>query len=218
MGYDPPTMPGLRGADGSQRIPGGAPTWPAVTAPPAAPALPAWERLPVLLITSLVMNGALLACSVMLLMLARAGALIPPSPSGRTGPLTTSLSSPTALPSPTSGSGWLQVAPGSVQLGCGDGQQTQYAVLRNTGDQEVHWQVGIAGSDQPGVSVNPSEGDLRAGTSIPLQIQLRKHASDQQGEIHFDPDTPDAGSPASLSYTIAGCQSGAREAPQPSVA
>jgi hypothetical protein len=110
-----------------------------------------------------------------------------------------------ATPSPTSGSGWLQVAPTSVQLGCGEGQQTQYVVLRNTGTDAVQWQVGFAGAEQVGVVVNTSGGDLRAGASIALQIQIRKHASDQQGVIRFSPDTSDAGSPANLSYTIAGC-------------
>ncbi|HEV2237691.1 MAG TPA: hypothetical protein VGR57_13600 [Ktedonobacterales bacterium] len=166
-----------------------------------------------LLIASLVANGALLACSLMLLVLARAGVLTPPSAAGQTGqtgPLTgtplAATGSPTAIPSPTSGAAWLQVAPASVQLGCGEGQQTQYVVLLNTGAQEVHWQVGFAGSDQVGVTVNMTEGDLRPGTSVALQIQLRRHASDQQGVITFDPGTPDAGPPASLAYTIAGCQ------------
>jgi hypothetical protein len=116
------------------------------------------------------------------------------------------MSSPTATLSPTPGSGWLQVAPTSVELQCGNGQQTQFVVLRNTGSDVVHWQVTDAGgSDQVGISVNQSEGDLRAGTSMALQLQIRKHAGNQQGVVRFDPGTPDAGAPASLSYTIAGC-------------
>jgi hypothetical protein len=94
-----------------------------------------------------------------------------------------------------------------VQLGCSDGQQTQYVVLRNAGTDDVQWQVKFASqADQAAVSVSQSEGDLRAGTSMALQIQLRHHATNQQGTIRFDPGTPDAGSPASLSYTIVGCQ------------
>jgi hypothetical protein len=210
MQDDPPTMPGWQEADAFQRPPGGAPTWPTNPGSPAVPTFPVRDRQPVLLIMSLVANGALLACVLMLLVLARAGALTPPSASGQNGPLAAATSSamatPMATPSPTSGSGWLQVAPTSVQLDCADGQQTQYVVLRNTGTDSVQWQVGFAGADQAGVSVNISGGELRAGTSIALQIQIRKHASDQQGVIRFSPDTSDAGSPATLDYTITGCQ------------
>jgi hypothetical protein len=210
MQDDPPTMPGWHAADAFQRPPGGAPTWPTIPGPPAVPTSPVRDRQPVLLIMSLVANGALLACVLMLIVLARAGVLTPPSASGQTGPLAaatnSAMATPIATPSPTSESGWLQVAPATVQLGCGEGQQTQYVVLRNTGTDSVQWQVGFAGTDQVGVSVNTSGGDLRAGASIALQIQIRRHASDQQGVIRFSPDTPAAGSPASLSYTITGCQ------------
>ncbi len=155
---------------------------------------------------SLVANGAFLACSLMLLVLARAGAIAPPSPSSPSHVLASATTSPTATVSPTPDSGWLQVAPTSVELQCGNGQQTQFVVLRNTGSDDVQWQIRFAsGNDQVGISVSQTGGDLRAGTSTALQLQIRRHAGNQQGVVTFDPGTPDAGAPASLSYTIAGC-------------
>jgi hypothetical protein len=152
-------------------------------------------------------NGILFASFVFALLLARAGVLSPPNSAGTSRSSAPALSSPTATTSPTPDTGWLQVAPTSVQLGCADGQQTQFVVLRNTGTGDVQWRVTFASqADQAAVSVNQSEGDLKAGTSMALQIQIRRHATNQQGTIRFDPGTPNVGSPASLSYTIVGCQ------------
>jgi hypothetical protein len=161
---------------------------------------------------SLVANGVLLASLLFLLLLARAGALLSPSSSSLSAPGT---SVPTATPtSPRSTpsasltplSGWLQVAPTIVQLGCDGGQQTQFAVLTNTGPQDLQWRAEFAvPTNQTGVEIGPQQGDLRAGTSVTLQIRNRSQSAGQHGAITFDPGTPAAGSPPTLTYTTIGC-------------
>jgi hypothetical protein len=119
------------------------------------------------------------------------------------------LSSPTAtstpVSSPTPSVGWLQVTPGSVQLDCGDSQQVE-VVLENTGPQTVDWQVVFSlPADRAGVRVDPQQGELAAGDTVLVQLQNSTQSSGQQGAIDFAPASPDAGPPASLSYTTAGC-------------
>jgi hypothetical protein len=124
-----------------------------------------------------------------------------------------SLPSPTLTPTTTPGAGWLQVDQTSVQLGCGQGegggQQTQVVVLANRGPQPVQWQVSLSvPTDQAGVEVSPSEGELASGASTTIQLQLHRHdqsAGQQQGVVRFVPETPEAGPPPSLTYTTVGC-------------
>jgi hypothetical protein len=78
----------------------------------------------------------------------------------------------------------------------------------------VQWQADLSlPQDQAGVTVNPNQGQLAAGASMPLQIENQAHVNSsqgsagQQGVIHFDPQTADAGSAPSLRYTTVGCQS-----------
>jgi hypothetical protein len=159
---------------------------------------------------SLVANGVLLASLLLVLLFARAGAFSASGSSLQSGPPGTA---PTATPTGprttstnTPLSGWLQVEPTSVQLDCAGDQQTQVAQLTNTGPDDVQWQVDYSiPPDQAGVQVNPQQGDLHAGTSVSLQIQLHHHPGSQQGVIRFDPMTPAAGTPPTLSYTITGC-------------
>jgi hypothetical protein len=140
------------------------------------------------------------------------------SPGGASGPTTpgTALGSPTATSSPaaspTPRSGWLRVAPSSVQLSCADGQRNQFVVLQNTGPASVRWQaVFNVPAEQAGVTVDPQQGKLAAGASMSLQLQNTTQAngsqggSSQQGVIDLTPTTPDAGSPASIAYTTVGC-------------
>lgn len=115
--------------------------------------------------------------------------------------------SPTLSPTPVAG--WLQVDPTSVQMGCGEGQQTQVVVLDNRGPQPVQWQASLSlPTDQAGVEVSPHDGELASGASTAIQLQLHRQdqgAGQQQGVIHFVPGSPEAGLPPSLSYTIVGC-------------
>jgi hypothetical protein len=121
------------------------------------------------------------------------------------------LRSPIATATPRPSSGWLRVAPSSVQLSCSDGQQTEWVVLQNTATQRVEWQV-IGAGDQAGIAVNPDHGQLSAGASQPLQVQTTSHTSDtqsgagQQGLIRFTATPAEAGPSPSLSYTTTGCQ------------
>lgn len=119
---------------------------------------------------------------------------------------------PTIMASPAPLSGWLQVAPSAVQLGCDGDQRTQVVVLTNTGSQKVHWQAVLSGSASPaGIAVTPTQGDLDAGASLPIQMQNTtrstgpQRSSGQQGVIRFAPESAEAGTSPSLSYTTAGC-------------
>jgi hypothetical protein len=116
---------------------------------------------------------------------------------------------PSPTPSATPVAGWLQVTPTSVQLGCGQGQQTQVVVLANLGPQPVQWQASLSvPTDQAGVEVSPHEGTLASRASAAIQLQLHRHdqgAGQQQGVIRFVPGSPGAGLPPSLSYTTVGC-------------
>ena len=206
---DPPTLPHMSWEHPDGRTPGGVPTWPEASAhrQPMPYVAPVWNGHPIVLGISLIANGVLLASLVGVLFLAQAGAFAPPSSSRLSTPPGSALGSSSATPSLTPVSTWLQVTPTSVQLGCDGDQQTQMAVLTNTGPEEVQWQVALdVPTDQAVVAISPRHGDLQAGASVSIQIQNRNHNADQQGVMHFDPQTPTAGPAPSLSYTSSGCQ------------
>jgi hypothetical protein len=116
---------------------------------------------------------------------------------------------PSPTPSATPVAGWLQVTPTSVQVGCGQEQQTQFVVLANRGPQPVQWQASFSvPTDQAGIEVSPHEGTLDSGASTEIQLQLHRQdqsAGQQQGVMRFVPETPEAGPSPSVSYTIVGC-------------
>lgn len=164
---------------------------------------------------SLGANVVLLASLLTLLLLNHAGISSLGGGGGQTAPGQT-LGSPTVTShptvSPSPGTGWLQVAPSSVQLGCDSDQHTQTVVLRNTGSESVKWQAAFSVPvEQAGVTVSPQEGELAAGASMPLQLQNTTRTSGRQGTsgrtgvVSFTPTTPDAGASASLTYTTVGC-------------
>jgi hypothetical protein len=161
------------------------------------------------LAVSLFANGALLVALVSVLLFARTGVFSPRGSSTTHTPAAsaTSAASPTsAVSSPTSSESWLAVAPSSVRLGCGEGQDTQFVVLENTGPADVQWQAQFSVSpDQAGVEVDPTQGDLSAGASSAIQIRNTAQADARNGVILFAPDSSAAGAPPSLSYTTASC-------------
>ena len=215
--HDRPTVPSLPLRDDDDfaraRDFGGASPWPVASGGARRPSPSARDVLPLVLGASLGLNVALCVGLVAVLVLARAGAFGPTGSSGASsapaGSSTTSatLSTPAPTTSLSSG-GWLQVAPSSVQVGCGDNQQTQYVVLTNTGPQDVQWQAVFMGpADQAGVEVGPTHGDLHAGASVVLQIRNQNPSATQQGVIHFEPNASaaGAGTSPSLSYTAQSC-------------
>jgi hypothetical protein len=208
---DGPTMPNLppyEGYDAPGRAPGGMPVWPEAGAGPRR-SFPWRAPSPVLVASlevSLGINISLIMILVTVFVLARAGYFAPRISSLSTPPASTTNAVASVTSATTSSGGWLQVAPTSVQVGCDGGQQTQFVVLANTGPQDVQWQaVFPASADQAGVEMSRMQGNLRAGTSIALQIHSTSQSVGQQGVIHFEADTPDAGASPSLSYTSAGC-------------
>jgi hypothetical protein len=107
---------------------------------------------------------------------------------------------------PASGSGWLQVAPASVQFGCSDHQRTQIVVLENRGLGPVHWQASFSVSaDQAGVAISPGDGDLGAGESTAIQLQNTSQSARQQEVIRFSVTQAQAGPPATVTFTAVGC-------------
>ncbi len=209
MREDRPTVPNLGRYDTGDQAPGGAPLWPASGGRAQQPQRSsAWDGRAVLLGVSLGANVLLLGvlCSVLL---ARAGVFSPRGPAARSAPGASVPSVALSSPSPTPAAGWLRVTPTMVQLGCGESQQTQVAVLANIGPQRVRWQVefGVP-TEQAGVAVSPSDGNLAAGASVALQIQLHNQSqgAGQQGILRFAPQTPAAGPGPSLSYTTTSCQ------------
>lgn len=225
MHDDQPTVPILGryrpSASAESANPGEMPTWPA-SGDPTQHALgpnrpPRGYVSATALGVSLGANVVLLVGLLGLLLLSRAGFFSPGTSTGHSSPGVSTpgsaLSSPTATSSAIPLSGWLQVAPSTIHLGCDDGQKNQFVILQNSGPTKVRWQADLSvPGDQAGVSVAPDHGELDAGASMPLQIQNMTHSADaqgvssQQGVMRFDPDNPDAGPPASLSYTTAGCQ------------
>jgi hypothetical protein len=209
-----PQLPRLAPSALSGREPRGQPSWP--DNEPRLPRAFGEGISPMVLAAglavSLVANGALLVALVSVLLFARTGFFSPRGSSTTHTPASsatsaTSAASPTsAASSPTSSESWLEVAPISVQLGCGEGQDTQFVVLENTGPGDVQWQAQFSVSpDQAGVEVDPSQGDLSAGASSAIQIRNTAQADARNGVILFAPDTSVAGAPPSLSYTTASC-------------
>jgi hypothetical protein len=214
---DQPTLPNLPPYDS-----GGFPTWPGL-AERAHPAPGAEQRTlgsvsPVLLGVSLGANVVLLLAVLGLLLLGRAGFFSPSvsAPAAGTPGVSTSrsaLSTPSATLSPLPQTGWLQVAPGSITVGCDGDQRHQLVVLTNTGSQPVQWQADLSlPQDQASVTVSPNQGQLNAGASTTVQIQNQAHtdgaqgSAGQQGTIRFSPQSTEAGPAPSVSYTSVGCQ------------
>jgi hypothetical protein len=97
-------------------------------------------------------------------------------------------------------------------LGCAGDQRHQFIVLVNTGPQPVQWQATLSlPHDQAGVQVSPTQGQLQAGASMPLQIQSQPPAAGAQGSatqhgvIRFMPLAPAAGPAPSVRYTALNC-------------
>jgi hypothetical protein len=128
-------------------------------------------------------------------------------PSGRpVSAASTTSPSASASASPVPTSGWLQVAPATAQFGCADHQRTQIVVLENHGPHIVHWQATLSlPADQAGVAITPGDGELGAGESTAIQLQSTSESARQQVVIRFSVTDAQAGAPASVSVTAAGC-------------
>jgi hypothetical protein len=203
-----PHLPPYARYDPSEREPGDMPTWPAIER--QSPRTPAGGEptmpLAIALGVSLVANGALFVALVSVILFARVSFFSPRASSSQLPPASSATSTASGLASPTPVADGLEVAPTSVQLGCDGDQATQFVVLANTGTADIRWQVEFSGSaDQVGVAVDPTDGDLSAGTSIALQISNTSHGDAQQGVIRFVPDASVAGASPTLSYTTSNC-------------
>lgn len=227
MHRDDPTLPSLRSPEPGEpdaplgRASGEASTWPLVAQSDRPPS--GYVHTPTLLLgASLGANVVLLVGLLSLLLLGHSsffslGNSSTSSPPRVSTPSVTLRSpTPTSSPSPTatpaSVTGWLQLMPSSVHLGCSNGQQLQFVVLINNGLAPVQWQVNVsAPGSQSALNISPNQGTLNAGTSLVLQVQNQTQADgpqgvpSQQGVIDFVVNTPEAGPPPRLGYTTVGC-------------
>jgi ASPM-SPD-2-Hydin domain-containing protein len=200
----PPEVPELPHA--AQETPGAPPLWPM----PSAGDQRLRPQVPVAIgcLGAAALGGCLVLLFSVGVLLGHAGVFLLARSPAHSAP-GVSMPSPTLRPTTTPLARWLQVDPTSVQLGCGEGggQQTQVVVLANRGPQPVQWQVSLSvPTDQAGVAVSPSEGELASGASTTIQLQLQdQSAGQQQGVIRFVPETPEAGASPSLTYTTVGC-------------
>lgn len=184
-----------------------APKWPIPLDREQRPAAPGRSPQGWLLATALGASTVLLLSILSLLAVIgltyHTGLFAPSGSAGPSAPLPTT-ASPTATPA--TASGWLQVAPATVQFGCSDHQQTQIVVLENRGPGPVHWQASLVVSpDQAGVAISPGDGDLGAGESTAIQLQSTSQSARQQIVITFGATDAQAGLPASVSFTAVGC-------------
>ena len=195
---DPPTLPGLR-----RRKPQGLtpPTWPIPHEREQRPA--ARGRSPFGWAIAAALVASVVVLLGMLSLTSYTSFFSPSRPAGQSGPGVSAASTP-ASTAPSSG--WLQVAPASVQFGCSDHQRTQIVVLANRGPGHVHWQASLSVSaDQAGVAISPGDGDLGSGESTAIQLQSTSQSARQQVVIRFSATDAQAGPPASVSFTAVGC-------------
>lgn len=197
-----PTLPDLR-----RIMPAKGPTWPVPAERDQRPSghdrSPlGWMRTAVMGVTVVLLLS--FVCLVTVLNLTTSTGIF--SPGRSVAPSTSGASFRNATPTPTAIFGWLQVAPTSVQFGCADHQRTQTIVLENRGPRQVHWQASfLVPANQSGVEISPGDGDIGPGESTAIQLQVTTYSAGQPDVIRFDSTDPEAGSPASLSFTTMGC-------------
>lgn len=198
-----PTLPNLR------RVrPTAAPTWPIRAESHGRPAARGRRRLGWPHLAALGASAVLLLSVFALLSVLNlpsyAGLFSQSGPAAHAQP-TSAAATRDAAPTPTAVSGWLQVAPTSMQFGCADHQRTQTVVLVNHGPRQAHWQASfVTSAGQPGVAVSPGNGDLGAGESTPVQLQVTTSSTGQE-VIRFSSTDPAAGAAGSLGVTTVGC-------------
>ena len=214
MRHDEPTLPDFSDTptvlDGRHRQPQRPPPmWP-IPAPPQRthwPATRGHSPFGWVIATALAASAVLLLSLLSLLgvinLTSRSGIFAPSKTAGQSA-TAASTASTAASPAPTSG--WLQVAPASVQFGCSDHQRTQIVVLENRGPRPVHWQAGLSvPADQARVAISPGDGELGAGESTAIQLQNTSQSARQQEVIRFSVTDAQAGVPASVSFTAVSC-------------
>lgn len=215
--YDAPTV---YDAGESSRFAGMPPThppeWPAGGArddpPPGRPprSLGRWR-----------VGGLVAAIGIVLVMAFLLGGLAGAVPGwllgGGPGPVThvnptataTATATPTVMPTPTATPvvNWLSVSPASVSLGCGAQTKSTRVLLRNLGPSATSWSA--AYNWLGGISVSPTSGTLESGQSATIKLTNTTLSwfggSGKHDFIEFRPGSPDAGVPASVSYTTQAC-------------
>jgi hypothetical protein len=201
--FDPPTLPDLRRRKPQRPQ---APMWPIPQReqrPAARGRSPFGWVIATALGASAVLLLSVLSLLVVISLTGHTSIFAPSRPAGQTATGVSTASSPA---NPATGSGWLQVAPASVQFGCSDHQRTQTVVLENHGLGPVHWQVSFsAPADQVGVAISPGNGDLGAGESTAIQLQNISQSARQGEVIRFSVTQAQAGPPASVSFTAVAC-------------
>jgi len=200
-----PTLPDFLLRRQPQRRP--SPMWPFPLEREQRPAArghsPVWWMIATTLGASAVLLLSLISLLGVISLTRYTGIFAPSGPAGQSSPRV-STASPSASPAPASG--WLQVAPASIQFGCSDHQRTQIVVLENRGPGHVHWRASLpVPPDQAGVAISPGDGELGAGESTAIQLQSTSQSARQREVIRFSATDAQAGPPASVSFMAVGC-------------
>src|SRR5262249_20856978 len=120
------------------------------------------------------------------------------TPGAAHGPLTTPTATATATvtPTPTPPPNWLSVSPANMQLRCTKRTQSATRVLQNNGPESLPWRASVPFLG--GVSVSPTSGTLRKGSSVTITISNTSNFISHQDAITFAPGKERAGDPVSL--------------------
>src|SRR5260221_5317918 len=159
---DEPTLPGLH------YEPGQIPTWPVPSERDQRPTGPG--RPPSGCVSATAVGANVVLFVSLLGLLSHTGVF---SLGGSSSP-GASARHPSRTPTPVTG--WLQVAPTSVHLGCNDPQKTQFVVLVNSGPQSVSWQANLPfPAGQAGVHVFPHAVQTSARANDAVQVPPHRH-------------------------------------------
>jgi serine/threonine protein kinase len=129
---------------------------------------------------------------------------VPAVPTATRVPPTSTSAPPTVTPSTPSD--WLVVSPTHVALDC-HAAQSMTVQLTNTGLDAVSWTAETSPPLQSGLAIQPVSGVLAIGAteSIMLSVTAGTSNSDQGTVLFAVVSGHQAGNPAQVSYTIAGC-------------
>ena len=184
------------GANPAWPVPGGGRSW----------------RAPILMLAGAALT-ALIAIAVVVALFSQGGGSLFPSsnPNGVVGHTQTATPLPTLTPSPTPSptpvvTNWLSVTPDNISLQCNSGSKSASIQLTNNGPKTVSWSTSVS----PGrsVSVQPSSGRLRSGSSTSVIITDTNYFFTLDGRVTFAADSGNAGDPATVAFHASSCFGG----------
>lgn len=114
---------------------------------------------------------------------------------------------PTVTPIPPTPADWLNVAPGSISLGCHGTNTSADITLTNQGTDSVDWtastQSGFFQND--GISLSDTQGTLDPGENATITVTNTSIFQKHKGAITFTANSDQAGNPVTVHYTTQAC-------------